>query len=175
MRSLLNLTLSFLALFASAATIRAGGAPIISTNIIGPVRLVVGQTLEFSSPNLFDTDYQKLLTFSGTATPDVFTGQTPQLIVQFDWLGLTGNEVFSDPFPVLVPINDTLFNITFTIPFCPTTVSLHMNVLNSPITVTGLFIHECLVPEADTLVPAGVCFLGLMGWSWRRRRQARSV
>jgi hypothetical protein len=72
--------------------------------------------------------------------------------------------------------------VTFTIPFCPERVSLHLSEeptgqssagqaieVTWGVVVDADFTHECVVPETDALIPAGVLLTGMTVWGWRRR------
>lgn len=151
------------------ATVVYGQGPISSTETI-TTTVVPGQTVEQAFPNVFDPNHPKLLIFGGTATGGTATGAPNNLVVTFDWLGLDGLVKFSDPISIPMALQgSTGFDTTFTVPFCPERVSLHLTSTAGPIAVNGIFKHECLVPEPSSAV-LGLLGLGMALLGQRRHR-----
>lgn len=125
-------------------------------------------------PNDFDLIHEKELHFEGIATmggdPSIPLPAT--LWVQFDYLDPALGVIYSpawgfpvDRTPTLTPID-----VSWTIPFCPEQVSLHL-ATDAPqggiVNIAGEFTHRC-VPEPGTLALVGMS--ALVGSALRRRR-----
>jgi len=131
--------------------------------------------LDIFSPNDFDLIHFKDMTFDA----DVFSpasGIVGTFDVQFDWLDPAGGFVLSPVFSHLIIPDPTglpthIFD-SWTIPFCPQEVSLHLSVHTATdfgaFDVRGVFTHDCIVPEPSTFILAG---LGLVGLSVAARRK----
>lgn len=140
---------------------------------IGPLTLVPQQPIALVFPNLLPLNpHYKELQFIGTA--DVPAGALSNLFVEFDYVDLNGNVI-------VVPAPLSTFTVfggaptmvdtgILTLPFCPSTVSLHLTnqaMGGIPMGVQGSFRHECFpVPEPSTVLP----FLALALWHIGRRR-----
>jgi hypothetical protein len=147
---------------------------------VEPINLdvVSGQPVELRFPNVFDPLCPKIMNFHGIVVNTSPTGiPGGEMNIRFDWLGLSGVEVFSDPF--VIPLGDighpVPVDISWTIPFCPQIVSIDFELVALPgatgiAHVEGVFTHECLcVPEvANTAALLGLAVLALFGAKWRR-------
>lgn len=141
-------------------------AQVLSTETIGPILIVPGQTVDLWFPNVYDPDHPKRLVWEGwtQTTGDPAAGG---VTLKFDWLDpLTGGVVYSPEFAL--PVNQGTA-VEFLIPFCPPQVSLHFETGNpTGFQVQGVFIHECIIPEPHEV--GVVMALGLLGFGWLRRR-----
>jgi hypothetical protein len=125
-------------------------------------------------PNVFDLVHSKELRFEGIAT----VGGSPSgplpatLWLQFDWLDPVLGVQYSPAWGFSVSYTPTLtpIDVSYTLPFCPSQVSLHF-ATDTPaggvVNIAGDFTHTCIPePEAYALVGA----LGMLGFAlWRRR------
>jgi hypothetical protein len=148
------------------------GAGVAKADIqIEPISALLGppgspdSTFEQFYPNEFDIVHQKLLTFSGTLQ-NLSTFQPAFVDLSFDWIDPinfpTPTTQFSQVFPINLAPGQLLTipatnPITFTIPFCPPEVSIHIqnNGPGFPVAIEGTFTHECLrppVPEPAMLL-----------------------
>lgn len=103
-------------------------------------------------PNEFDPFHSKLISLDMLA---VDTDGPTTIDVVFDWIDLTGAVDFSPTFTfdLLPGAND--IDVSYTIPFCPQQVSLHIESPDTlPIVVNGTFTHICQTPETLPTLPA---------------------
>ncbi|MBX7165588.1 MAG: PEP-CTERM sorting domain-containing protein [Pirellulales bacterium] len=139
------------------------------------IDVTVGPTNPFDAvyPNVFDLKHPKLLHLQGIArVSNPEPGST--LFVQFDWFDEMGGQHFSDVFSPFIVLNQPQsIDLSWTIPFCPPEVSLHLSTQGpGSITFIGDFTHTCLVPEPSSLLLAGCGAAGL-GLVVRKRRRPR--
>ncbi len=162
---------------ATAALIAAGSlvarAQVTSIEHINTITTWDHPSEEFF-PNVFDLVHSKELRFEGIAT----VGGSPSgplpatLWLQFDWLDPVLGVQYSPAWGFAVSYTPTLtpIDISYTIPFCPSQVSVHF-ATDTPdggvVNVAGDFTHTCIPePEAYTLLGA----LAMVGFAaWRRR------
>jgi hypothetical protein len=126
---------------------------------IGPITLgpVPGPGNEFVAfyPNEVDPDHPKILTWEGILRN---LGTLPtQVDLFFDWLNPSSGQIEFGPIAMIPLGPGGTFSdpITYTIPYCPPEVSIHINNAGqSPVFVQGTFTHECLhgeLPEPSML------------------------
>lgn len=168
-------------LAAGSAWADAGTAPDAESILIDAL-VTPTDPFNIYRPNVFDLQDVKVLTFVGTATqlPDA-TGAAPKpgvLVGFFDWKDEQAVEFFSpevqfpspaDPTTGLPTFQSFPVEFTWTVAFCPREVSLHFKSLEGVFNVVGTFTHECMIPEASTVLPSAALALGMVGWAWRRR------
>lgn len=131
-----------------------------------------GGTKDFYFENEFDLSHPKLMTFTGSVYYEGAPTASGQLSLFFDYKDPdSGEEVFQEFAPItLIGETDTPLANTWTIPFCPQEVSLHIRFTSDNagyVRLSGDFTHECLtdVPDAgSTLVALAVSCLGLFGF-----------
>jgi hypothetical protein len=141
-----------------------------------PLTLVPGQPVNLFFPNEFDLIHQKVFHFTASARIEVGANPIPGLLgVQFDWL-IPGEDdpglspLFQVP---LTPNELNSIDLTWTIPFCPPEVSLHLVNLGTPIItlVDSVFTHECQTPETLPSIFGGMVLLGLVTTHWALRHK----
>ena len=128
--------------------------------------------------------YFKVFSFFGSVT-NASTQQPAFVDLWFDWIDPSDpsgtpprtSGIFPiDLAPGAVRTIPPTAPITFTLPFCPPQVSIHIqnNGPGQPVIVNGTFIHECRIPEPGTATLVGLCVAGL-GGAARRRSKGRSM
>lgn len=168
----MNRTLVCFSLVASLALLVAQPAlasiPPMSETYPIDVTIAQNQPIEIVRPNFFDLDHPKLLKLSG-----VLAGPQPgSLAVFFDWTDPTGAKQTSpvQEFP-FTPGGTNLVNLEYTIPYCPSEVSVDFRLANADVVrFVGEFTHICLVPEPTTILTAGFAGVALVAVARRRSR-----
>lgn len=124
--------------------------------------------LEMWFPNVFDPDHPKLVKFEGFAWAFNPTGQAQPLELKFDYLDVTGQEVyipiksFSGPAGTIITISES-----YEIPFCPERVSIHFSTQDTyGYQIVGQFTHQCIPEPAQVGLLVG---LGMLGFGVYRR------
>jgi hypothetical protein len=164
-------------LLAALAVASTLAAPLLAGPVAGreDVTGLVGPQapLEMWFPNVFDLDHPKLVKFEGFAWSLNPTGQARPLELAFDYLDVTGQQVFisinsfSGPAGTIIPISES-----YEIPFCPERVSIHFTTQDAiGYQVVGQFTHQCIPEPAQIGLLAG---LGMMGLGAYRRFRQRS-
>jgi len=157
-------------LMAAIATALCGASAAWAHLVIEPIGPIVlqpvpgpGNEFEAFFPNEFDTIHNKELKFEGVLQNLGPAGTRVDLF--FDWLNpFTGQVEFGPLAHITINGGETQTYggptaITYTIPYCPPQVSIHIANVSTggPVFVQGTFSHECLnetVPEPAMLLIA---------------------
>jgi hypothetical protein len=130
-------------------------------------------------PNVFDLTHHKLLTldvYASSLSPfPGLPGAPAPVRFKFDWIDPTGGPQFSDTWEFIVG-DVTHLSATWEIPYCPQQVSIHFEMPTTAsggttvVLYDGLFVHECMVPEAsETAMLMGMGALGFGVIRWYRK------
>lgn len=163
------LMVALVGMFAADAIAVAPTGPIAGHEYIDHF-VYPGQPVNLFFGNHFDLKHPKDMFFMGDAIAEDLgaVGAQQSLVVWFDYFDIagTGGFVTSDPVTIpLIPGNNPLPSMEWTIPYCPPEVSLHMQVEGPvpgpPVQVRGGFWHICRVPEPGSFALVGFFLAGL--------------
>lgn len=137
------------------------------------VTVVPGQPTNLFFTEQFDPIEHKDIIFEGIA--QVPPGTVGVLDVQFDWLDpSSGGFLLSPVFSVqVIGGAPAMFTLPWTIPFCPSEISLHLATQGGPaggvpIQVDGTLTYQC-VPEPSTFVLLGLALVSSLAYGLRKR------